>query len=350
MPPDPVDFYEVLGVPRSATAEALRQAYKDQALRHHPDKNPEKVEAATEQFKLVAQAFSVLKDPRQRRAYDRKRGPDAGNVGPSSRKSSSSPDPEFSFETAKELFRDVFGDEFADVISRMAGGAVDKTRKIIARAKSSVTENSLVRSVAAAGYGAVVADAESQIEGLAERGNSLRVNAVESQGRLKMHVDDCREAEKRRKDREDHARCSSASSALRSGGAFVVAGAVWWSAWSLVFTTSAALAVAALLFRFGFQLRWVIRLLSQHERDRAEEDARRVVLQRDACQARHTLEKWRRESSEARARLAHAKRDAAEVHESGPSLGSVVQLGSHFAGKLVRRIASSGDSELMPKV
>lgn len=62
-------LYDVLGVPRDATEEAIKKAYKKQALVLHPDKNPGD-EDATRQFQLLQQAFEVISDPHERAWYD----------------------------------------------------------------------------------------------------------------------------------------------------------------------------------------------------------------------------------------------------------------------------------------
>src|SRR5439155_3461282 len=65
------DYYEVLGVGRSATEQELKSAYRKLALQHHPDRNPGSAEHATEKFKEITEAYSVLADPQKRAAYDR---------------------------------------------------------------------------------------------------------------------------------------------------------------------------------------------------------------------------------------------------------------------------------------
>jgi curved DNA-binding protein len=67
------DYYEVLGVPRSAGAEEIQQAYRRLARRHHPDVN--KDPGAEDRFKEVNEAYQVLSDPETRARYDRF-GPD----------------------------------------------------------------------------------------------------------------------------------------------------------------------------------------------------------------------------------------------------------------------------------
>lgn len=64
------DYYEILGVERDASPEALKKAYRKLAVQHHPDKNPGD-ERATEKFKEAAEAYAVLSDPEKRARYDR---------------------------------------------------------------------------------------------------------------------------------------------------------------------------------------------------------------------------------------------------------------------------------------
>jgi molecular chaperone DnaJ len=63
------DYYQVLGVGRDASAEEIKKAYRQLALRHHPDRNPGSKEDE-EKFKEAAEAYSVLGDPDKRRRYD----------------------------------------------------------------------------------------------------------------------------------------------------------------------------------------------------------------------------------------------------------------------------------------
>src|SRR5687767_11322076 len=68
------DYYDVLGVPRSAAEKEIRQAYRKLARQYHPDLNPNDKQAEA-RFKEIGQAYEVLSDPDKRKLYDRW-GPD----------------------------------------------------------------------------------------------------------------------------------------------------------------------------------------------------------------------------------------------------------------------------------
>lgn len=65
------DYYTVLGVSRSASLDDIKKAYKRLAIRWHPDKNQDNIEAATEKFKEIAEAYDVLSTPDKREVFDR---------------------------------------------------------------------------------------------------------------------------------------------------------------------------------------------------------------------------------------------------------------------------------------
>ncbi len=64
------DYYEILEISKTATAAEIKKAYRQQALKYHPDKNPGNKEAE-EKFKLAAEAYEVLSDENKRAQYDR---------------------------------------------------------------------------------------------------------------------------------------------------------------------------------------------------------------------------------------------------------------------------------------
>ncbi|CAL2101088.1 Chaperone protein DnaJ [Tenacibaculum sp. 190130A14a] len=63
------DYYEILGVTKSATQAEIKKAYRKMAIKYHPDKNPDNTEAE-EKFKLAAEAYEVLSDENKKARYD----------------------------------------------------------------------------------------------------------------------------------------------------------------------------------------------------------------------------------------------------------------------------------------
>src|SRR5256885_11702405 len=62
------DYYTTLGVNRDASNEDIKKAYRKLAMKHHPDRNPDK--GSEEKFKEAKEAYEVLTDARKRQAYD----------------------------------------------------------------------------------------------------------------------------------------------------------------------------------------------------------------------------------------------------------------------------------------
>ena len=64
------DYYEVLGVDKSADEKEIKRAYKKLARKYHPDLNPDNPKEAEAKFKEINEAYDVLKDPKKRAQYD----------------------------------------------------------------------------------------------------------------------------------------------------------------------------------------------------------------------------------------------------------------------------------------
>ena len=71
MPTTKRDYYEILGIAKTATVDEIKRAYRALALKHHPDRVPEdQKKEAEEKFKEISEAYAVLTDPKKRSAYD----------------------------------------------------------------------------------------------------------------------------------------------------------------------------------------------------------------------------------------------------------------------------------------
>lgn len=101
------DYYEILGVDRSADDAGLKSAYRKLAMEHHPDRNNGCQEAAA-RFKEVNEAFQVLSDKQKRAAYDR-----FGHAGVNGVNGNGA-----GFADVHDIFNEVFGDVFGEMFGR----------------------------------------------------------------------------------------------------------------------------------------------------------------------------------------------------------------------------------------
>lgn len=116
------DYYEVLGVGRDADAPTLKKAYRQLAMKLHPDKNPGNAEAE-ESFKEAAEAYEILSDSEKRSIYDQ-----FGHDGLSNR--GYSPRGFNSYQDIFSQFGDVFGDIFGGIFGGgMGGGGRRRARR-----------------------------------------------------------------------------------------------------------------------------------------------------------------------------------------------------------------------------
>src|SRR3989338_1065650 len=71
MPTTKRDYYEILGVPKGASADDIKKAYRQLALKHPPDRVPaDHKKEAEERFREISEAYAVLTDPQKRSVYD----------------------------------------------------------------------------------------------------------------------------------------------------------------------------------------------------------------------------------------------------------------------------------------
>jgi molecular chaperone DnaJ len=101
------DYYDVLGVPKNASDEDIKKAYRKLAMKHHPDRNQgEGAKQAEEKFKEGKEAYEMLSDPQKRAAYDQH-----GHAGVDPNMGGRGGGPE-GFGGFAEAFGDIFGDIF----------------------------------------------------------------------------------------------------------------------------------------------------------------------------------------------------------------------------------------------
>jgi molecular chaperone DnaJ len=123
------DFYQLLGVSRTATPEEIKKAYRKLAMQYHPDKNPEN-KKAEEKFKEISEAYEVLSDEQKRQNYD-----NFGHAGAQGNPFGGAGGFGGGFSSgragANADFNDIFGDVFGDIFNQgrrsSAGGGFGGT-------------------------------------------------------------------------------------------------------------------------------------------------------------------------------------------------------------------------------
>ena len=113
-------LYEQLGIERDSTLAQIKTAYKKLALKWHPDKHPEgERDAATEKFKEISGAYSVLSNEEKRAYYDRtgRVSEDEGDMADADA---------FMDDIMRQFFGGGMGDDFDEFITVLEGGSDDK--------------------------------------------------------------------------------------------------------------------------------------------------------------------------------------------------------------------------------
>ena len=119
------DYYAILGVPRNATLEEIKRAYRRLALKYHPDRNPGNKEAE-EKFKEISEAYNVLSDPEKRALYD-----SYGHAGLKSAGYKGFEDISDIFKTFSDLFEEFFGFSFEEAAGPSPRRGVDLSKELV---------------------------------------------------------------------------------------------------------------------------------------------------------------------------------------------------------------------------
>lgn len=192
------DYYEILGVPRTASEEEIKRAYRKLAKQYHPDRNPNDASAESK-FKEVQQAYGVIGDPKKRKQYDEfgeaavgewatdPRGQKVYQWGGGSK---------INAEDLEDLFSAFGRNEHADVFDQFFGGGQRGTRRRPRPERGNDIEQDIRLSFEQAVHGATVAvrlrserndhvsSLEVKIPPGVEDGQRIRVKGQGRPGRL----------------------------------------------------------------------------------------------------------------------------------------------------------------------
>lgn len=301
------DYYAVLGISPSATAAEVRSAYRQQALLHHPDKNPDRLQEATERFKLIAEAYSVLQDPQRRAHYDA-----AGTSASASASASGysrEEDVSFTVGKARDLFSEVFGAEFAAKLAQAAGGVVEKLGEVAEGAAphlkkaAAATSSGLTKAADKCGKARVVrGTVAARLSSLADEASHVAAHKQKTEVLCRKTM------EEHLRVLDDHEQTLAIVHQDRKNKRLG-----FWSTIKESFTGELQMAYD----------------IADHKAL-----AKTRELQARARAAEAAWVKANRELNHAEQQVARAQQEVEDVQQNGASLGQAAKAGAHFLGRV----------------
>jgi molecular chaperone DnaJ len=133
------DYYEILGVSKSASEQEIKKAYRQKAIQHHPDKNPGN-KNAEDMFKEAAQAYEVLSDPQKKARYDQYGHAGVGGASGNGGYGGGGMSMDDIFSHFGDIFGGAFGGGFGGGSSRSGGRRVNKGSNLRVKVKLTLEE------------------------------------------------------------------------------------------------------------------------------------------------------------------------------------------------------------------
>ena len=294
-------YYKLLQVPQKASSAEIREGYKSEALRWHPDRVPsDKRDEATARFKSISEAYKVLRDPSSRSRYDHQCS--IGKEMPDLFAGMCSPD---------DMFREVFGEQFSAGIERVA----DVAAQFFDNLAEGCSSSQLVTDTLNSGLDAMTKES-------ADRLKTAEHDELQCKSELTKA--------KQEQEKEQAAQIVVQKERLRVGS-WILAVATVWLAASWGWTSS---------WEWG-ACGWVVGLLpvgcvAWWELKQRSAEGYMLAAHQHAVHARNV--KWRDSNNKlkrARSDWESAQLQSGSVRSRGASIDAVAQVGMHFASKLI---------------
>eukprot|EP00930_Biecheleria_cincta_P001550 TRINITY_DN102686_c0_g1_i1.p1 TRINITY_DN102686_c0_g1~~TRINITY_DN102686_c0_g1_i1.p1 ORF type:complete len:335 (+),score=61.78 TRINITY_DN102686_c0_g1_i1:108-1112(+) len=181
------DPYKILGIDRGATEDEIKKAYRKEAMKWHPDRQPpEKRAEAQTRFSEVAGAYEILSDPEKRKQFDTFGGGSGNHFQGGRADSSPGPGWQHSPESAERLFREVFGSgAFEQMLGQIFGNAGSAQLRV--GAEAAVLQDAAVVLAACRRSGIDSTNDAKRRQSLGRKGRVVKVDPKDNS--VKVNVD-----------------------------------------------------------------------------------------------------------------------------------------------------------------